>query len=274
MEIENLHTSKPTATSKKPSLHKERNQELWDASKGFEAMFTKMMFGAMRKTVSYSEFTKPSPGREMFMEMLDSEYSKETAGSTRGGLAELIYRFLERTNQDEIPKVPSMPLSSGAGMSKYSSLGMLKRKAYQDSPVKINKKELDSLVLEASQKHGVSQSLIKSVIHHESNGNPRAVSKAGAKGLMQLMSGTADSLGVRDSFNPRENVMGGTKYLKQLLKRYQGNEELALAAYNAGPSRVDKYQGVPPFVETQNYVKNVMAYKNKIKHGGVDVIQK
>jgi hypothetical protein len=131
-------------------------------------------------------------------------------------------------------------------------------------------KRTNQIVAEASATHGVDDDFIRSVIRHESDGNANAVSRTGARGLMQLMPATALQLGVTDSFNPEQNVHGGTRYLRELLERYHGDAVKALAAYNAGPAAVDRYNGVPPYRETRLYVQRVVRDYNKSKDSAKD----
>lgn len=117
---------------------------------------------------------------------------------------------------------------------------------------------IEEIFNKASEKYSIPVNLLKAVAQTESNFNSNAQSKAGAQGIMQLMPSTARGLGVTDSFDTEQNIMGGAKYLSQMLNKFDGKIDLALAAYNAGPGNVEKYNGIPPFKETQNYINKIM----------------
>jgi len=137
------------------------------------------------------------------------------------------------------------------------------RTAEPAKPAALSPADLHEMLANAGQTHNLDVDLLASVVKAESDGNANAVSRAGAQGLMQLMPSTATNLGVRNSFEPGENVRGGTSYLDELLTRYHENLALALAAYNAGPAAVDKYHGMPPYHETRAYVARVIHEFNR-----------
>ena len=127
------------------------------------------------------------------------------------------------------------------------------------NPNSVSRSEIDNLVSKYAERNGLDEDFVKAVINQESGFNPNATSKCGAMGLMQLMPSTAQGLGVTNAYDAEQNIEGGTKYLKGLMDRFGNDKSLALAAYNAGPGAVDKYDGVPPYKETQNYVRSILS---------------
>lgn len=132
-------------------------------------------------------------------------------------------------------------------------------------PPNVNK--YDRIIQEASRRHGVDFCLVKAIIQAESSFNPRAVSKKGARGLMQIMPENFATLNIKDPFDPLQNIMGGTRYFRALYDRYDGKLALSLSAYNAGPTIVDRYQRIPPYPETERYVDKVMRFYRHYKKG-------
>jgi soluble lytic murein transglycosylase-like protein len=127
----------------------------------------------------------------------------------------------------------------------------------------VGRKTYDPVVRKVAQKYGVESDLIHAIIRAESNYNSLAVSEKGAMGLMQLMPATAEAYGVNDFYDPEENIEGGTKYLKDLIKLYDGKTNFVLAAYNAGQEAVKKYKGIPPYPETRNYISRIQSSYRK-----------
>ncbi len=182
----------------------------------------------------------------------------QLANTSEGTLESLLYKG---SNAVYVPESVKQALASSYGHTKldcYVSDNVIGSTAYANSLAGAD--QYAAIIEKASATYGVPEKLIAAVIKQESNFNPSVVSHAGAQGLMQLMPQTAQYLGVTNAFDPEQNIMAGAKYLRQMLDKFNNDPTLALAAYNAGASRVTKYGGIPPFKETQNYVKKVMNY--------------
>lgn len=171
---------------------------------------------------------------------------------------------------------------------RYSNLKVEKKTYYPDSNIHSysnwgsnessvlpsysrNKNAFDNIIKQAAAQHGVSEGLIKAVMHTESGFNTNARSPVGAQGLMQLMPATARRFNVSNAYDPHQNIMAGARYLSWLLKRFNGNTSLALAGYNAGEGNVAKYGGIPPFRETQDYVRRVTSRYSNLYSSGLNV---
>ncbi len=251
--------TKPNSIKNRFSDDKKR--KLAKASKDFETMLTSMMIKSMTKSAG-GLFGSKNYGGDIFDTMFENKIAGYMTEAKGLGIAGKIFESLtgEKLNP-ELYRTNILP-----GNSTSIRNGKIDKSANIKELKIINKlKEYEDIINEASEKYNVDKNLIKSVILTESGGNPKAHSKNKAKGLMQLLDSTADSLGVKNIWDPKQNIFGGTKYLSNMLRQYDGNNDLALAAYNAGPGNVKKYKGIPPFKETKVYIKRVKNYLNNLE---------
>lgn len=251
----------------------EQKSKLAKASKDFESLMTSMMLKSMNKTTG-GLFGEDSYGGDMFDGMFENEISSFITKKHSLGVAEKLYKKI--TGEDLDPEVVKKLQDE-----EKKDAEPAETKPAETKPIEVRKgnshpavapssssidrvNRYDNIIEQASKDFGVDANVIKSVILAESAGNPKARSVAKAKGLMQLLDSTAKTMGVGNIWDPKENIYGGTKYLAGLLRQYNGDLKLALAAYNAGPGNVERYKGVPPFNETKNYISRVMGYLNHL----------
>lgn len=246
--------SQPNAIS-----DKEKNR-IAKAAKEFESLFTTMMLKSMTKNTQ-GMFGEDSYGGDIYSSMFQSQIGKYISDGKGIGIADMLYKKL--TGETLAPEQRYDALGQNLKSNiNINGLENTNDKIFPSNSSIDRLSKYNSIIEDAANNFGVDKNVIKSVIMTESAGNSKAVSSAKAKGLMQLMDSTAKDLGVKNVWNPKENIYAGTKYLSQLLRQYNGDVKLALAGYNAGPGNVDKYEGVPPFEETKNYISRVMGYLN------------
>lgn len=234
-----------------------------NAAKEFESLLTSMMLKSMSKTTD-GMFGSSSFGGDDFDTIFQNEIASFISERKSLGIASILYKKITGEDMNVISKPAEMqPLKTDQKLDIKTDLQ--NTPSILPSSKAMNRlSRYDDIIDNASSIYGVDKNVIKSVILTESAANEKALSSAKAKGLMQLIDSTAADMGVNNVWDPQQNIYGGTKYLSEMLRKYNGNLDLALASYNAGPQNVDKFGGIPPFEETQNYVKRVLGYLNHL----------
>ena len=193
-------------------------------------------------------------GDRVRLYLIPSTQASANATPEEASYIEISVNSVLRVDTFPDPPLPPAPLLSSRSVAEGSA-----------STTPLTSAAIRHMLDRAGAVHNIDADLLASIVHAESNGNARAVSRAGARGLMQLMPSTASSLNVHNSFAPEDNIAGGTTYLDQLLTRYHDDIRLAVAAYNAGPAAVDRYHGIPPYAETRAYVARIVREFNRRK---------
>jgi len=270
--------TKTGGISRKPTLEGEKRR-LHKATKDIESLFLYQMLQAMRKTIPKSSLGEGAGlssglGKDIYTQMFDQELASKMAGRNERSLSNLLYESMVKLVEAQFNDKPSdeksineiIPQNNFIKIKseKEASPMELNPRDSRGHEIKVDREAIGNTINRISQKYNLKPELIHAVVKAESNFNPEAVSKAGAKGLMQLVDTTAADMGVKNVFDPEENIEGGAKYLRKLLDDF-GDLKLALAAYNAGPGTVARYGGVPPYRETQDYVKNILAQVSDAK---------
>lgn len=226
------------------------------AANEFESLLTSMMLKSMNKTTG-GMLGEEGYGNDMFDTIFEQQIASQISRSKSMGIAEAIYK---KVTGEELPRLFNTSKADPVEIKRIDTDNSSKVQPSSEALKRLN--SFDKLIEDASKEFGLDKNLIKSVILTESAANPKAVSSAKAKGLMQLIDSTASDMGVRNVFDPKQNIYGGSKYLTKMLRQYNGDLKLALAAYNAGPQNVAKFKGIPPFDETKNYIEKVFGYLN------------
>jgi Rod binding domain-containing protein len=247
-------------------LTDQQKAKLKSVAKDFEAVFTQYMLKSMQETekIDGQDEDGQGYGKDIMSGLFNTELAKYMTDNSNLGIGNMLYKQLTGEDMDSGISGKPNPVSKLMGQilsdGRIQQQALQKIKAYSSGSVLENVGKYSDIIDEAASKYDMKPNLIKAVIAAESGGQADSLSTKNAKGLMQLVDSTAQEVGVTNVFDPKENIMGGTKYLKSLIDKFSGNIEMALASYNAGPGAVQQYGGIPPFNETQNYVKRVKNY--------------
>ncbi len=251
------------------NLNDNDRNDLDKVARGFESIFLNMMFKEM-KSAQLEDDGDGGFGSDVLMDYSNMLLTEQISNNGLGiGIAEKVYEQLSGGEKIQPKTVINQLGIINESINKTKpSLPIADINVNNNFIDRVNNrlKNYSNIISEAADKYNIPENLIKAVITTESAARNEANSPVGAKGLMQLMDGTAKGLGVSNSFDPRQNIMGGANYLSQMLTKFDGDMNLALAAYNAGPGNVEKYNGIPPFKETINYVQKVKSYISKFEN--------
>ncbi len=276
------------APRQRAPLDDRARQRLQRVTKEFESLLVGYMLKSMRSGTNTNELFGDSYGGDVLDGLFESELAQHVSRNSSLGLAEMLYRRITgeampdaaapAAAQETRPQKPGATPGQAASASSSTTAPadkppvVLSRTDLPAAPVAADsarsvpdtlQRRLDKVapfIEEAADTHRVDPNLLRAIIAAESNGNAAARSPRNAKGLMQLIDSTAAEMGVKNVWNPRDNVNGGAKYISKLLERFGGDLEKAVASYNAGPGAVQKHGGIPPFKETRAYVGKVMSY--------------
>ena len=231
----------------------EKNRKILNACQQFESIFINQVLQSIRKGYQIGGLFEESNSMDMYQGMLYQKFSEIMSKSMNNSLAVELYKQIQgKTPEKELFYQPAL---------RITKVFIDKIPIVKNNPiVEMYQKKLspyNHIINKEAKNNSIDTNLVKAVILCESDGNPQAVSSVGAKGLMQLMDGTAIDMGISDIFDPAQNIKAGVKYLSILKKRFESDIDSTLAAYNAGLQNVIKYNGIPPFKETINYVKKV-----------------
>lgn len=264
MKIDPINNPRPQTVAEKKA---------WKAACDFEAIFMRQIFKNMNDAnlALLGDGGSQDQAKDIYQDMYNSHLSDAAAKSSALGLARWLYPNLlkqDAKGMAGLEKAQGDAAATSAAVRAYGATNPMGQASGAQGGATLPTvgpamAGLQASIATASQSTGVPQSLLQGMIAVESGGRADAISPKGARGLMQLMPGTAKELGVTNPHDPHQSVMGGAKYMAQLLKRFDGDETRALAAYNAGPSTVEKYGGVPPYAETQKYVERVQAARRR-----------
>jgi len=230
-------------------------EKLSRACEEFESIFLGHLLKSMRATTKVLGDDGSPAGAGMMTEMMDEHLARALASKGGIGLGEALEEQFASRFDSEAP-IRYRPAAAAPVLATGPAEGAAEAAAEPDT-VEGRVSRYEPFIREAASSFDLKPELLRAVIAQESAGRPEAVSPKGAKGLMQLMDGTAEELGVRNSFDPEQNIRGGARYLRRLLDRFSGDLEKALAGYNAGPGAVERHGGVPPYRETRDYVSRV-----------------